>query len=82
MIGRHDVITGEIGKGITVPTHHQCCTCQNYGVLRRVPGEGQFLDWYDPTDRGLLPVATEPWPYTSKSPFCLSCWAAIKEKRK
>lgn len=79
VVGRHDVTVSEPGKGITVPTHHQCCTCPNYGVDRRVHGGEQFIDWYVPGSTTL--IATEPWPWASKSPYCPPCWKAIKEKR-
>jgi hypothetical protein len=43
------------------------------------------ITWFniDRLDRPTgLPVAIEPWPYASKSPFCPGCWAKILEKGK
>lgn len=58
---------------------HQCLTCGNWGVVEKIDG-AEMLTWYD-RHRPPHLIGREPWPWTSKSPFCPLCWKAIKEKR-
>jgi hypothetical protein len=80
VIGRQDEIEIDISIVTSIPTHHQCMTCPNYGVKVVVKGEGEFLDWFSPGSP--VRMAQEPWPYTSKSPYCPICWNGIKEKHR
>lgn len=59
-----------------------CLLCGAQGVIERRES-AHMLVWYRVLKDGgidIPEIGREPWPHTSRSPYCTECWMQIKKR--